>query len=125
VTRVTVKKARFNIQDYFVTGGLGIQIEDNGIGFDPSQSKAGSHGIAGMRFRMEQLKGTFAVSSRLGSGTMLDATLPSALAALELGAAATWVRVRSLRRRHPPGRFQTLTVPAPGDLISVSDHSAE
>jgi len=59
-------------------GVVRVQIEDDGVGFDQGRSRPGSHGIAGMRFRIEQLKGTLSVRSSAGAGTCLDATLPSA-----------------------------------------------
>jgi signal transduction histidine kinase len=55
-----------------------VRIQDDGVGFDQARSKPGSHGIPGMRFRIEQLKGTLSVTSSDGAGTCLDATLPSA-----------------------------------------------
>ena len=53
-----------------------VQIEDDGIGFDPSRPKSSAHGIAGMRFRIEQLKGSMSVASRPGAGTLLEAIMP-------------------------------------------------
>jgi signal transduction histidine kinase len=58
-----------------------VQIEDDGIGFDPSQPKSAAHGIVGMRFRIEQLNGCMSVASSLGAGTLLDASMPTTLAA--------------------------------------------
>ena len=53
-----------------------VQIEDDGVGFDPSEPKSAAHGIAGMRFRIEQLNGSMSVTSRPGAGTQLEATMP-------------------------------------------------
>lgn len=61
-------------------GVVRVRIQDDGVGFDPARSKPGSHGIAGMRFRIEQLKGTLSVKSSDVAGTCLEATLPSASA---------------------------------------------
>jgi len=58
-----------------------VEIEDDGIGFDPSGPKSAAHGIAGMRFRIEQLKGSMSVASRPGAGALLEAIIPVALAA--------------------------------------------
>jgi len=58
-----------------------VQIEDDGIGFDPSGPKSAGHGVAGMRFRIEKLKGSMSVASRPGAGTLLEATMPVTLAA--------------------------------------------
>ena len=53
-----------------------VQIEDDGVGFDPSGPKSDAHGIAGMRFRIEQLNGSLSVVSRLGAGTLVEAIMP-------------------------------------------------
>jgi signal transduction histidine kinase len=53
-----------------------VEIEDDGVGFDSKQGRSASHGIAGMRFRIEQLKGTLLVDSSPGAGTRLEAILP-------------------------------------------------
>jgi len=58
-----------------------VRIDDNGIGFDPTALKSSTHGIAGMRFRLEKLSGSLTIDSRPGAGTHLDATVPMALAA--------------------------------------------
>ncbi len=62
-----------------------VQIEDDGIGFDPSGPRSAAHGIAGMRFRIEQLDGRMSVASSPGAGTLLEAILPMALAAAAAG----------------------------------------
>lgn len=62
-----------------------VQIEDDGIGFDPSGPKSAAHGIAGMRFRIEQLNGSMSVASRPGAGTLLEAIMPVTLAAAAVG----------------------------------------
>jgi signal transduction histidine kinase len=51
-------------------------IDDDGIGFDVAQLKSTTHGIAGMRFRIERLGGTLNVNSAPGMGTRLAAMLP-------------------------------------------------
>lgn len=54
-----------------------VGIEDDGIGFDTTKLKSATHGIAGMRFRIERLDGTLSVDSKPGLGTRLVAVLPS------------------------------------------------
>ena len=58
---------------------LGIQIEDQGVGFDwAAACRAGSsNGLSGMRERMMLLGGRFTVESNPGSGTRLTAELPT------------------------------------------------
>ncbi len=55
-----------------------LQVEDNGIGFDPSAHKPTVHGISGMRFRVERLRGSMSLDSRPGAGTRLVALMPAA-----------------------------------------------
>lgn len=57
-------------------GCVRVGIEDDGIGFDVTQLKSATHGIAGMRFRIERLDGTLIVESTPGVGTRLAAMLP-------------------------------------------------
>lgn len=56
-----------------------VQLEDDGVGFDAAQAKLSTHGIAGMRFRIERLGGRLSVESRPGKGTRLDAILPASV----------------------------------------------
>jgi signal transduction histidine kinase len=57
-------------------GALQVEIADNGKGFDTGSLKLGSHGLDGMRFRIESLGGTLTVVSGVGKGTRLCATVP-------------------------------------------------
>ena len=62
-----------------------VQVEDDGIGFDPTEPRSATHGIAGMRFRIEQLEGSLSLESRPGAGTRLVAIMPLAPAAAAAG----------------------------------------
>jgi signal transduction histidine kinase len=53
-----------------------LVVEDNGCGFDPQQVRQGSHGLAGMRFRLRSCGGTLVLHSAPGQGTRIEATLP-------------------------------------------------
>ena len=55
-----------------------VRIRDDGVGFDPAQARSATHGIAGMRFRVQTLGGSMSVVSQLGAGTLLEALLPAA-----------------------------------------------
>lgn len=57
-------------------GALQVEIADNGKGFDTASLQVGSHGLAGMRFRIESLGGTLSVTSSIGKGTRIRATVP-------------------------------------------------
>jgi signal transduction histidine kinase len=61
-----------------------VDVVDNGQGFDVDTRLSASHGFAGMRHRVEALRGTLHVSSAEGQGTTVRAVLPKAtLAPLE------------------------------------------
>lgn len=53
-----------------------LRVADNGRGFDAQQERKGSHGLAGMRFRMRSCGGDFALRAAPGQGTTIEATLP-------------------------------------------------
>jgi signal transduction histidine kinase len=53
-----------------------VQVEDDGQGFDASKTPTGSHGIRGMRFRVEATGGRLDVWSQAGKGTRLTAIIP-------------------------------------------------
>ena len=53
-----------------------VEVSDNGKGFDPQHMRPSTHGLAGMRHRVEASGGKLGVSSALGQGTRLHAMLP-------------------------------------------------
>lgn len=53
-----------------------LQIYDNGVGFDPTVSKAGSYGLTTMKERAQKLGGDLEILSRQGSGTRIDIRIP-------------------------------------------------
>ena len=53
-----------------------VEVADNGSGFDVSRITASSHGINGMRHRVEAAGGKLTVSSAPGAGTRISAVLP-------------------------------------------------
>jgi len=53
-----------------------VEIRDDGKGFDVRTTKPSTHGLAGMRHRVEAAGGRLTVSSRPGQGTRILATLP-------------------------------------------------
>ncbi|OUM01337.1 CHASE3 domain-containing protein [Variovorax sp. JS1663] len=54
-----------------------VEVNDNGKGFDARAARASSHGLAGMRHRVEAAGGRLTISSAPGEGTRLSATLPA------------------------------------------------
>lgn len=53
-----------------------VDIKDDGQGFDPMQVRPSTHGLAGMRHRVEAAGGKLIVQSAVGSGTRIGAVLP-------------------------------------------------
>ncbi|MBA4327241.1 MAG: histidine kinase [Polaromonas sp.] len=61
---------------------IAVEVKDDGKGFDSLKISAASHGLAGMRHRVEAAGGKLTVTSRPGEGTRIFAVLPkSALTA--------------------------------------------
>lgn len=60
-----------------------VEIRDDGQGFDPAKMRPSTHGIAGMRHRVEAAGGKLTVASRPGAGTRIAAVLPRAAAPAE------------------------------------------
>jgi signal transduction histidine kinase len=54
-----------------------LRVEDDGRGFDPTLVREGSHGLAGMRFRLRLCGGDLVLRSAPGQGTTIEATLPA------------------------------------------------
>lgn len=55
---------------------VAVQVRDDGVGFDPGSVRPTSHGLAGMRHRVEAAGGRLTLTSRPGNGTLLSAVLP-------------------------------------------------
>jgi signal transduction histidine kinase len=58
-----------------------VDVRDNGKGFDVRSAKPSTHGLAGMRHRVEAAGGRLTVTSRPGAGTHITAVLPRVPAA--------------------------------------------
>lgn len=55
---------------------VAVQIQDNGEGFDLSAIRPNSHGLAGMRHRVEAAGGRLTINSAVGEGTTISAVIP-------------------------------------------------
>ena len=55
---------------------VGLVIQDNGRGFDTTQSRGGGHGLGNMRARAERIGASLRVTSQPGEGSRVLATLP-------------------------------------------------
>ncbi|MBI5722245.1 MAG: CHASE3 domain-containing protein [Burkholderiales bacterium] len=54
-----------------------VQVRDDGIGFDPARARNGTHGLAGMQFRVLSCGGEWLLDSAPGHGTLVQARLPA------------------------------------------------
>ena len=61
-----------------VPGMASIRVSDDGLGFDPDQLALGSHGLVGMRYRVQAEGGQLQIDSAPGQGTRVQALLPLA-----------------------------------------------
>jgi signal transduction histidine kinase len=53
-----------------------IAVRDDGVGFDSSVQRVATHGLIGMRYRVEAEGGTMRLESTPGGGTLIEAILP-------------------------------------------------
>ena len=60
-------------------GYITVEVKDNGKGFDAHNVGTGSHGLAGMRHRVEAAGGRLTVRTQLGQGTLITAVLPKSM----------------------------------------------
>ncbi len=70
------KASRIDVSLEMRAGRAMISVRDNGKGFDPNQLASGSHGLLGMRYRIEAEGGRMNLSTAPGKGTLIEATLP-------------------------------------------------
>ncbi|ROZ72200.1 histidine kinase [Ramlibacter sp. WS9] len=68
-----------SVRDY--DNHVEVDIRDNGKGFDVGNVRPSTHGLAGMRHRVEAAGGRLMVNSTPGSGTRISAVMPKVLAA--------------------------------------------
>ena len=57
--------------------GVCVAVRDNGVGFDASVERVATHGLIGMRYRVEAEGGSMRLVSAPGQGTLIEATLPA------------------------------------------------
>jgi len=57
-------------------GMAAIRVSDDGVGFDPGRLAVGSHGLVGMRYRVQAEGGQLAIDTAPGAGTRVQALLP-------------------------------------------------
>lgn len=59
-------------------GQVQVSVRDDGVGFDPAALQGGAYGLLGMRFRVEAERGSLALVSAPGRGTVIQVLLPQA-----------------------------------------------
>ncbi len=57
-----------------------VSVIDDGVGFDPTQLPQASHGLVGMRHRIEASGGRLDIHSRPGAGSRITGTVPRRIA---------------------------------------------
>lgn len=57
-------------------GRARVSVRDNGVGFDTEGPRASTHGLLGMRYRIEAEGGRMQLTSSPGLGTLIEASLP-------------------------------------------------
>lgn len=57
-------------------GSARLEVCDDGQGFDPAQRSAISHGLVGLRYRVQAVHGQWRVTAAPGQGTCVAASLP-------------------------------------------------
>lgn len=53
-----------------------VAVRDNGVGFDPAAATRNSHGLMGMRYRVQAEGGRLRIDAAPGRGTLVEAWLP-------------------------------------------------
>ena len=86
------KASTITLRCQFAPQSVTVEIEDDGIGFDPTAASITSqhYGLASMRERIARLGGTLEVHSGLGKGTRIVARLGLPLAELPQGNEASF-----------------------------------
>lgn len=77
------KASRIQVTVHNYPTYVAVQIQDNGEGFDLSAIRPNSHGLAGMRHRVEAAGGRLTINSAVGEGTTVSAVIPTGTQATE------------------------------------------
>jgi signal transduction histidine kinase len=78
LTNITkyAKASRVEVNLSASDGLAHVLVRDNGIGFDTSVQRRSTHGLLGMRYRLESEGGEMTLRSAAGQGTIIEAELP-------------------------------------------------
>ncbi|MEO6031725.1 MAG: ATP-binding protein, partial [Burkholderiaceae bacterium] len=75
----TLKYARASevrVELHPLGGQARVSVRDDGVGFDTEAPRASTHGLLGMRYRIEAEGGRMLLTSSPGQGTLIEASLP-------------------------------------------------
>ena len=78
------RQVDISVRNY--AGHVEVDIKDDGKGFDVGEIRPSTHGLAGMRHRVEAAGGRLTIISAPGNGTRISAVLPKATVAASGGA---------------------------------------
>jgi signal transduction histidine kinase len=76
VKHAHVKSAKLRVSEGETIGGVILEVSDAGVGFNPEQSFPGHLGLQSMRERLARLGGVLEITSTLGYGVQIRATVP-------------------------------------------------
>jgi signal transduction histidine kinase len=74
------KQVEISVRDY--ENHVEVDIRDDGKGFNVTDIRPSTHGLAGMRHRVEAAGGRLTVSSAIGKGARISAVLPKSVPAV-------------------------------------------
>lgn len=65
-----------NLELFEENGTLILNLYDNGVGFDPNSPTIARHGLAGMKHRVQMLKGNIDIVTSPGKGVLISVEIP-------------------------------------------------
>lgn len=75
-SRKYAKATELNLEMFEDNGTLILNIYDNGVGFDLDSPTIARHGLAGMKHRVQMLKGKIDITSSPGKGVLIAVEVP-------------------------------------------------
>lgn len=75
-TRKYAQATEMQLELFEDEGTLFLNLYDNGKGFDPSSPTIARHGLAGMKHRVQMLKGSIEINTSPGKGVLITVEVP-------------------------------------------------
>lgn len=91
-----------------------VSVTDNGIGFDPARLPHNTHGLVGMRHRVEASGGRLDINAGSGRGTRITGTIPRRAAKPQSALADAMAGMSLSAQSYVPGEAAPTPAPAPG-----------